>query len=150
LPRHLYSVKLRRYDDGTVVAVLIAFGLSVSAAPSATAPPPPAARPFSLTRVSAPDPRPVVRTFLLRPSPARACAQLSPRYRAELAARYGPCVDAIKANPTVTRIRFSNLHLSRTRAVLDVRYLAGGRPVAERMTLVVIRGAWRIDGARPL
>jgi len=104
----------------------------------------------STPATGAPDPRPVVRTFLLRPTAAKACAQLSPRYAAQLTARYGPCVAAIEVNPPVTRIRFSNLHRSRTRAVLDVRYLAGSHPIAERMTLVLIRGAWRIDGARPL
>jgi hypothetical protein len=101
------------------------------------------------TAASTPDPRPVVRTFLLRPTPARACAQLSPRYLAELKANYGPCVVAITTNPRVTRIRFSNVHLSKTRGVLDVRYVAG-YPIAERMTLVLIRGAWRIDGGRVL
>jgi hypothetical protein len=28
-----------------------------------------------------------------------------------------------------------------------VHYLAGGRPLAERFVLVLLDGAWRIDGA---
>jgi hypothetical protein len=96
------------------------------------------------------DPRAPVKTFLLRPTPAKACAQLSPRYRKQLDRRYGPCTTAIKANPPVTRIRVSNVHVAGRKATLDVHYLAGGRPLAERFVLVLLDGVWRIDGAGPL
>jgi hypothetical protein len=96
------------------------------------------------------DPRVPVRTFLLRPTPAKACAQLSPRYRKQLDRQYGPCTTAITANPRVTRIRMANVRASGRRATLDVHYLAGGRTFAERFTLVLLAGAWRIDNSGPL
>jgi hypothetical protein len=97
-----------------------------------------------------PNPRLPVTTFLVQATPAKACAQLSPRYPKQLDRRYGPCTTAIKANPPVTHIRISNVHVAGRKATLDVHYLAGGRPLAERFVLVVLDGAWRIDGAGPI
>jgi|KBSMisStandDraft_5_1062788.scaffolds.fasta_scaffold556985_3 hypothetical protein len=44
----------------------------------------------------------------------------------------------------------SNVRASGRKATLDVHYLAGGRTFAERFTLVLLAGAWRIDNSGPL
>ena len=99
---------------------------------------------------AAADPRVPVRTFLLRPTSAKACAQLSPRYRKHLDRQYGPCTTAITANAKVGRLRISNVRVHGGKATLEVHYLAGNRSLAERFTLVLLNGAWRIDNAGPL
>jgi hypothetical protein len=90
-----------------------------------------------------------VKRFLVWTSPKTACAQLSTRYRKQLDAKYGPCVQAIQQNPSATRVRFSNVKITGAKASLHVSYIVRGRTVKEVFALAKQGGRWLIDNARP-
>jgi len=64
-------------------------------------------------------PHDAVYRFIANRSPADACAQLAPAYRAAIAKQYGPCLAGMKIQPKATRIRTFRQRITAARATVD-------------------------------
>ena len=95
-------------------------------------------------------PHDAVYRFIADKSPADACAQLAPAYKAAIAKRYGPCLAGMKVQPKATHIRTSRERISGVKATVDASYDANGGHFKERYTLVRTRRIWLIEGAKQI
>jgi hypothetical protein len=94
-------------------------------------------------------PHEAVYRFIANTTPADACAQLAPAYKASIAKQYGPCLAGMRVQPKATRIRTSRERITGTKATVDAAYDANGQHFKERYTLVRTKTRiWQITGSR--
>ena len=93
-------------------------------------------------------PHDAVYRFIANKSPADACAQLAPAYKAAIAKQYGPCLAGMRVQPKATRIRTFRERITGTKATVDATYDANGSHFKERYTLVRTRQIWLITGSK--
>lgn len=92
-------------------------------------------------------PQEAVQHFLQPRSPADACAQLSKQYAKRLARRYGPCLNAVTANPKVKDLVFSHVSVHGKQATLKATYRVSTRLFAAYFGLTMVKRVWLISGA---
>ena len=95
-------------------------------------------------------PHDAVHRFIANASPADACAQLAPVYKAAIAKQYGPCLAGMKIQPKATHIRTSRERITGAKATVDASYDANGAHFKERYSLVRSRSIWLITGSRQI
>ena len=95
-------------------------------------------------------PHAAVQRFIANRTPADACAQLAPSYKAALAKQYGPCVVGMRHQPKASHIRTSGEKIAGSKATVIASYIVGPSHFKERYTLTRSRGVWLITGAKQI
>jgi hypothetical protein len=96
-------------------------------------------------------PHEAVYRFIANTSPADACAQLAPAYKAAIAKQYGPCLAGMRIQPKATHISTFRQRITGTKATVDATYDANAHHFKERYTLVRTKTTiWLITGAKQI
>jgi hypothetical protein len=95
-------------------------------------------------------PQAAVMRFIEDHSPADACAQLSPAYKASLAKQYGPCLAGMKVQPKATDVRVFNIKIIGSKATVEATYDTPGGRFHELYRLLRTHRVWLITGAKQL
>lgn len=95
----------------------------------------------------APAPHDAVLRFIENRSPADACAQLAPAYKASLAASYGPCLAGMRRQPKALRVKVLGETITASKATVRATYVANSTRFNERYRLSRIEGRWLITDA---
>jgi hypothetical protein len=95
-------------------------------------------------------PHAAVQRFIANHTPADACAQLAPAYKASLAKQYGPCIAGMRHQPKATHIRTSAEKIAGSKATVIASYDVGPSRFKERYALVRSQGAWLITGSKQI
>ena len=95
-------------------------------------------------------PQAAVLRFIENHSPADACAQLSPAYKASLAKQYGPCLAGMKIQPKASHVRVFHTKIAGAKATLEATYTTPGGSFHELYRLVHAHGVWLITGSKEL
>src|SRR5579862_6082811 len=89
-------------------------------------------------------PHAAVLRFIENHSPADACAQLAPAYKAAIAKEYGPCLAGMKIQPKASHVRVFHTKISGSKAALEATYSTSGGSFHELYRLARAHGVWLI------
>jgi len=95
-------------------------------------------------------PQAAVLRFIENHSPADACAQLAPAYKAAIAKEYGPCLAGMKIQPKASHVRVFHTKISGSKAALEATYSTSGGSFHELYRLARAHGVWLITGSKQL
>ena len=95
-------------------------------------------------------PQAAVLRFIEDHSPADACAQLAPAYKASLAKQYGPCLSGMKIQPKASHVRVFHTRIAGSKATLEATYTTAGGSFHELYRLEHTHGIWLITGSKAL
>jgi hypothetical protein len=95
-------------------------------------------------------PKEAVQRFIENRSPADACAQLAPAYKASIQAQYGPCLQGMKIQPKATHIQVYGQKIKGSKATVQARYDANGSSFHELYTCALAHGIWQITGSKQI
>ena len=95
-------------------------------------------------------PHAAVQRFIANHSPADACAQLAPSYKASLAKQYGPCLVGMRSQPKATHIRTFAEKITGAKATVDAAYTVGPSHLKELYRLTRVKGVWLITGSKQI
>jgi hypothetical protein len=95
-------------------------------------------------------PHDAVIRFIENHSPADACAQLAPAYKASIQKQYGPCLQGMKVQPKATHVKTFGEKITGSKATVDASYDVSGGPYKERYTLIRSKGIWLITGSKQI
>jgi hypothetical protein len=104
----------------------------------------------ALALAGAHSPKEAVQRFIENRSPADACAQLAPAYKAAIQSQYGPCIQGMKIQPKATHIQVSDQKIKGTKATVEARYVANGTKFHELYTCAMAHGIWQITGSKQI
>jgi hypothetical protein len=95
-------------------------------------------------------PKEAVQRFIENRSPADACAQLAPAYKAAIAKQYGPCLQGMQIQPKATHIRVYDQRITGAKATVQARYDANGSSFHELYRCALMHGVWLITGSKQI
>ena len=95
-------------------------------------------------------PQAAVLRFIANHSPADACAQLSPAYKAAIAKQYGPCLAGMKVQPKASHIRVFHPTIAGAKATVEATYTTPGGSFHELYRLARVHRVWLITGSKQL
>jgi hypothetical protein len=95
-------------------------------------------------------PQAAVLRFIENHSPADACAQLAPAYKAAITKQYGPCLAGMKIQPKTSHVRVFDTKITGSKATLEATYSTSGGSFHELYRLVQTHGIWLISGSKQL
>ena len=95
-------------------------------------------------------PKEAVQRFIENRSPADACAQLAPAYKAAIQKQYGPCIQGMKIQPKATHIRVYDQKIKGAKATVQARYDANGASFHELYTCALSHRVWLITGSKQI
>jgi hypothetical protein len=95
-------------------------------------------------------PQAAVLRFIENHSPADACTQLAPAYKASLARQYGPCLAGMKVQPKAGHVRVFHTKIDGSKATLEATYTTPGGSFHELYRLIHTHGVWLITGSKQL
>ena len=92
-------------------------------------------------------PHDAVQRFIENHSPADACGQLAPEYKASLAASFGPCLAGMRNQPKTKHVKVFNERIAGAKATVEATYETSRGSFHERYRLERRGKAWLITGS---